>query len=233
MNDWRFVRRWSDEQIKERLLDLRGLERNFSDPVDQLTLDRGWHRYSSEAIVAQSTPAPPEEDGLFERGRRAVVNYEFSDPRILIAHFDPEVPLSDRYLLMEMRALRIFRFLGGVVIGAVRSEQTDDRTTFGFRYDTLDGHIERGVEWFTLTKVHETGDIRFRIEASWRPGQFSSWWSRIGFSVLGPHYQEKWHERAHHLLAQIINAPAVDRAREKIADSNPDVIFERTHPHDV
>jgi uncharacterized protein (UPF0548 family) len=236
MNDWRFVRTWSDEQIKDRLCALRKLERNFSGPADQMTLDRGWNRYSSEATIAQSTPGLPTEDGLFERGRTAVANYEFSDPRILIAHFDPDVPLAERYLLLEMRALRVFRFLGGVVVGAVRSEQNDSRTMFGFRYDTLEGHIERGAEWFTLTKEHETGVIRFRIEASWRPGQFPNWWSRLGFSLLGPHYQKKWHERAHRLLAQIIHtsaATSVERTTEEIAHSNPDVIFERTSARNV
>lgn len=236
MTDWRFGQTWSDEQINDRLLALRGLERNFSDPIDQMTLDRGWHRYSSEATIARSTPGLPAEEGLFERGRVAVANYEFSDPRILIAHFDPEVPLPERHILLEMRALRVFRFLGGVVVGAVRSEQNDDRTVFGFRYDTLDGHIERGVEWFTLTKEHETGDIRFRIEASWRPGQFPNWWSRLGFSLLGLHYQKKWHERAHHLLAQIVHTPASpsgNRMKEKIAHSTPDIIFERTSARDA
>ena len=28
-----------------------------------------------------------------------------------------------------------------------------------FRYDTLEGHIERGYEWFLLTKDHATGGI--------------------------------------------------------------------------
>jgi uncharacterized protein (UPF0548 family) len=236
MSNWRFLQGWSDEQIKERLLALRGLERNFSDPIDQMTPERGWHCYFSEATIARSTPGLPKEDGLFERGRTAVANYEFSDPRILVAHFNPKVPLSDRYILLEMRALRIFHFLGGAVVGAVRSEQDTDRTVFGFRYDTLEGHIERGVEWFTLTKEHETGDIRFRIEASWCPGQFPNWWSRLGFSLLGPYYQKKWHRRAHRLLTEIIHMgspPSAERTKEEIAHSNPDVIFERTTARNV
>lgn len=236
MSEWRFLQGWSDEQIKDRLLALRGLERNFSTPIDQMTPERGWHRYFSEATIARTTPGRPEENGLFERGRTAVANYEFSDPRILIAHFDPEVPLSERYILLEMRALRVFHFLGGAVVGAVRSEQHANRTEFGFRYDTLDGHIERGAEWFVLTKEHETGEIRFRIEASWRPGQFPNWWSRLGFSLLGPHYQEKWHKRAHHLLAQLVHTPSStssEHTKKEVVHSDPDVIFKRASARDV
>lgn len=236
MSEWRILQGWSNEQIQDRLRALRGLERNFSDPIDQMTPERGWHQYFSEATVAQTSPGLPEENGLFERGRTAVANYEFSDPRILIAHFNPDVSLSERYILLEMRAVGILHFLGGAIVGAVLSKQNAERTVFGFRYDTLEGHIERGVEWFTLTQVHETGEIHFRIEASWRPGQFPNWWSRIGFSLVGPHYQEKWHRRAHHLLAELVHTPSStssEHTKEQVAHSNPDVIFKRARAQDV
>lgn len=231
MAEWRFASGWSDAELKDRLLALRGSNRNFSEPAEQLTTDRGWNQYSSEATVAHGPPGVPETDGLFERGRIAVANYEFSDPRIVIAHFDPSVPLPERYILLEMRALRVLHYLGGVVVGAVRSEQNVDRSVFGFRYDTLDGHIEQGAEWFLLTKEHETGQIRFRIEAAWRPGQFPNWWSRLGFRLLGRHYQERWHRRAHELMTQLIQSPSsssLERTGEPIVHSDPEIVFERT-----
>jgi hypothetical protein len=131
----------------------------------------------------------------------------FSDPGIIIAHFEPDVPLLGRPMLLEIRALRLMHYLGGGVVGATRSEQDAERTIFGFRYDTLEGHIERGVEWFLLTKLHATGEIRFRIEAAWRPGQFPNWWSRVGFNWIGPMYQKVWHRRAHALLATLVRDP--------------------------
>jgi uncharacterized protein (UPF0548 family) len=230
MAEWRIGRGWSDRELKARLQALGGLQRNFSDPVEQMTLDRGWHHYSSEAVIAQGPPGVPEEKGLFERGRMAVANYEFSDPGIVIAHFDPEVPLPKRYILLEMRALRVLHYLGGVVVGAVRSEREQDQTVFGFRYDTLEGHIEQGVEWFLLTKDHATGAIRFRIEAAWRPGQFPNWWSRLGFVLVGQYYQERWHRRAHRLMAQLVHRPpasALERGAEALVHTNPDVVFTR------
>ena len=236
MAAWRIGRGWTDEQLSEKLRALRGLQRNFSDPIEQMTLERGWHRYSSEAVVAQGPPGPPEEEGLFQRGRSAVANYAFSDPRIVIAHFDPEVPLEERYILLEMRALRVLHYLGGVVVGAVRSERQEDRTLFGFRYDTLEGHIEEGVEWFLLTKEHRSGIIRFRIEATWRPGQFPNWWSRLGFSLLGRHYQERWHRRAHRLMAQLVHRPpssGLERGTAHLAHSHPEVTFKRARASNV
>jgi hypothetical protein len=77
------------------------------------------------------------------------------------------------------------RFLGGVRVHTVRDEADDTRTSFGFRYDTLEGHFEQGFEWFLLSKRHASGEVRFRIQAHWRMGDFPTWWSRLGFLVLG------------------------------------------------
>lgn len=231
MADLRIGRSWSEKELHVRLRALEERALNFSDPPEHLTLENGWNHYFSEAVVAFEDPGPPVPDGPFERGCTAVEGYTFSDPRIVIGHFDPDAPLLGRRMLLEMRALRVVRYLAGVVIGATRSESTDHETVFGFRYDTLDGHIEMGAEWFLLTKEHATGAIRFRIEAGWLPGQFPNWWSRLGFTWLGPRYQRIWHHRAHALLAQLVRVPDPEPPRTdsgRLAYTDPEVIFERT-----
>jgi hypothetical protein len=78
----------------------------------------------------------------------------------------------------------------------------------GFRYDTLEGHIERGFEWFLLTKEHATGEVRFKIEAHWQLGQFPNWWSRLGFRLIGEHYRTLWRHRAPERLRELAEQPA-------------------------
>ena len=56
--------------------------------------------------------------------------------------------------------------------------------------------MEKGFEWFLLTKDHLDGEIRLRIEAHWRLGDFPNWWSRLGFLLIGSHYRELWRRRA-------------------------------------
>jgi uncharacterized protein (UPF0548 family) len=202
--EWRFGWGWSDEELAARLAALEGSERNF-DPDEPKTPETGWLRHSSETAIARERAGPPEPAGAFVRARAAVERYEFSDPRIVTAHFEPRGPLAGRRLLLEMKALG-FRFLAGVVVAAVREEQSDDQTTFGFRYDTLAGHIEAGWEWFLLTKSHATGEVRFRIAADWQPGDFPNRWSRIGFGVLGRRYQRRWSARAHARLRHIVES---------------------------
>ncbi|MFW5951572.1 MAG: DUF1990 family protein [Gemmatimonadota bacterium] len=206
MAEWRFWRGWSEEALAARLAALEVLERNF-DPEAAGNRALGWRHHASETVVARERTGPPEPHGAFARARAAVARYEFSDPRIVTGHFDPAEPLAGRRMLLEMKALG-FRFLAGTVVGAVREESTATETVFGFRYDTLRGHIERGWEWFLVTKAHPTGDVRFRIAADWQPGEFPNWWSRIGFGLLGIRYQRRWTGRAHARLRRLLEAHA-------------------------
>ncbi|MEO5510518.1 MAG: DUF1990 family protein [Longimicrobiales bacterium] len=201
MAEWRFLHGWSDAELVTRLGGLAELGRNF-DPA----LPDGWSAHRSTAIVALEAAGEPEAHGAFARLCTAVADYEFSDPAIVTAHFNAASPLTERRLLLELKVLGL-RYLCATVVTEVREERTADATYFGFRYDTLQGHIERGEEWFLLTKLHATGDVRFDISARWRAGDFPNWWSRIGFAVLGQHYQKRWHTRAHQRLAWLANTP--------------------------
>jgi uncharacterized protein (UPF0548 family) len=191
MAEWRLLSSWSSDALKARVNALAGVRRNFDAPEEEMTGEHGWHHYHSEALIASE----PDGDAYFARARVALASYQFSDPGIVVAHFDPAVPLLLRPLLLEIKVLGL-HYLCPVVISNIR----DERTVFGFRYDTLQGHIERGVEWFLLTR-NEQGDIRFRIEARWQRGQLPNWWSRVGFMLLAGFYQRRWHRRAHRRLS--------------------------------
>lgn len=234
MADWRLGRSWSEREIQRLLESLASAERNFADDPDQLDASPDWLKYSSEAVVGREQPGPPVPEGPFIRGGAAITNYQFSDTRIVIPHFDESTPLQHRRILLEMRALRFLRFLGGVIIGAIRSESVGEKTVFGYRYDTLEGHIERGSEWILLTKDHNSGLIRFRISASWLPGDFPNWWSGIGFHLVGRHYQQKWHRRAHVLMARAVGSSGSSHtgsASNGEDYSRPEVVFERVKNH--
>ncbi|MFC7456193.1 DUF1990 family protein [Brachybacterium sp. GCM10030267] len=51
----------------------------------------------------------------------------------------------------------------------------DEPDRRGFRYGTLEGHPESGIEEFTVCRAHD-GTVTFRIEAVSRPAR---WYSRI------------------------------------------------------
>jgi uncharacterized protein (UPF0548 family) len=191
MAEWRLFRGWTPGELRERLDRLPTLAKNFEGVEEDMTGDRGWRHYHSEAVVA----IEPEGDIMFGRARQAVATCQFSNPDIVVAHLDPNVPLLLRRLLLEIRLFGL-HYLCPAVVSRVREESR----VYGFRYDTLDGHIEQGVEWFLLTK-NAQGEIRFRIEARWRRGDFPNWWSHLGFILLAERYQRRWHRDAHRRLS--------------------------------
>jgi uncharacterized protein (UPF0548 family) len=191
MAEWRLLSSWSGEALKSRLERLTARHPNFDEVEERMTDERGWHHYHSEAVIANE----PDDDACFARARVALASYQFSDPAIVIAHFDPTTPLLMRRVLLELKVLGL-HYLCPALVTNVR----DERNVYGFRYDTLEGHIERGVEWFLLTK-NERGEIRFRIEARWQRGELPNWWSRLGFMVLAPLYQRRWHRQAHRRMS--------------------------------
>ena len=212
MVEWRFGRGWSEADLGRRVQRLEELERGTPVRFEDMSAEDGWREVRSDALIAREVPGAPLADGAFERAWDALTSYAFSDPRIVAVHYDPATPVQGRRLLLELKALGL-RYLCGVVISAVRRESTATETLRGFRYDTLDGHIERGAEWFQLSKDRETGEVRFRIHARWRPGEFPNWWSRAGFAVIGKRYQRLWHRRAHHRLSVLASAPDALEAR--------------------
>jgi len=227
MAEWRALRGWSETELAHRLKHACSLGRNFSAPDREMTPRNGWHRYQSESIIAHEDPGPPAPDGPFARARVAVENFQFSDPDIVVGHFDPGRPLHGRPMLLEIRVWGL-RYLSGVVISDVARDTDPGGTRAGFRYDTLEGHIERGFEWFLLSKDHRTGTIHFRIDSAWRPGDFPNWWSRAGFALLSRHFQERWHRNAHgrlFLLAHHGGLQPPARARGRLAHEGPEVVF--------
>jgi uncharacterized protein (UPF0548 family) len=218
MAEWRLFRGWPAAGLKARLDALPARLSNFDGDEEQMGDEGGWHHYQSEAVIAIER----ESGAMFERARLALASYQFSDPRIVIAHFDPESALLRRRLLLEIKVLGL-HYLCPAVVNRVR----DEPTTYGFRYDTLEGHIERGLEWFLIAK-NADGEIRFRIEARWKRGDFPNWWSRVGFALFSGPYQRHWHRQAHRRLSMLAHYGALrppTRDASGLTHQGVDVVF--------
>jgi uncharacterized protein (UPF0548 family) len=204
---WRLGRGWSEETLKAYLAELARRPVNFTADPESMVPENGWKVDGAETRLGEEPPGPPAADGLYERAKQGIINYDFSDPRIVVGHFDPDAPLVGRDMLLEIKVWGL-RFLNGCRVHSVREERTPALTLFGFRYDTLEGHIEQGLEWFLLTKRHDSGEVWFKIEAHWRLGRFPNWWSRLGFVLIGEHYRTLWRHRAPQRLQELARKPA-------------------------
>jgi hypothetical protein len=205
---WRWGSSFSPQQIAQRL---QALDQKHSSVLSEGegALEAGLEHYYSEAIIAHEAPGAPRPGGAFARACELSERYEFSDPRIVIGHFDPQRPLLGRPMLLELQALGL-HILAGVRVSEVQKHNDeDDVSVFAWRYDTLPGHIEFGCEWFRVLQRHASGEILFQIEAYWRPGEFPNAWMRAGFDWFAPRYQRAWHRLAYGRLRRLLGSGAL------------------------
>ena len=200
---WRWGRAFSPQELARRLQSLDAMQSSVERAGAS---DAALEHYFSQAIIARDTPGTPRPGGAFERACELSARYEFSDPRIVIGHFDPKRPLLGRPLLLELRALGL-HILAGVRINEVHTRSDGDGVSvFAWRYDTLPGHIEFGSEWFRVLQRHSSGEVLFQIEARWRPGEFPNAWMRIGFDLVARGYQRAWHRLAYARLRDLLGS---------------------------
>lgn len=212
MAEWRIGRGWTEEELSERLHSIENAPRNFDElSLAEMTRERGYQPEHSESLVGHEAPGAPIEDGVFDRARWVLRHYAFSDPTIVEGHYEPQASLLNRYMLLELKPCGI-HYLCPVQVSDVTEHSSPTETVFGFRYDTLRGHLERGSEWFVVTKDHADGAVRLRIESRWQEGEFPNVWSAIGFSLLAPAYRQVWLRRAHERVRALVQTtPSVHR----------------------
>ncbi len=201
MAEWRLLRTWTREELTPRFAAASALPPSV--PEGDLRREAGWNHVLSHATIGVEEPGPPRAGGVYERARLLVSRLGFSDPRIVVGHWRDNAHLRNRTVLLELKSLGL-HFLCPVRIGAVREERDERHSLFGFRFETLRGHVETGRESFVLEKDHRTGEISFHIEVDFRPGEFPNWWSRLGFHLLGRRYQRAWHRLSHQHLREAV-----------------------------
>ncbi|MFE2752056.1 DUF1990 family protein [Actinosynnema sp. NPDC059335] len=184
-----------------RALAGRGL--NY-DPVEvrgpAWTFDVHRHELGREAV------GPPVEDGVWWRARALVAGYEFSPPGIVRAYYEPGSPLEGRDMLLQAR-LPGLRFLMGVRVTDVRDETGGGRTTWGWGYQTLEGHLERGRVDYSVVKDHATGRVEFVARSHSQLHPRAPWWMRWGWRLFGRRVQLRFYRRAGLRLRRLVHEP--------------------------
>lgn len=141
------------------LADQRGRGVNFVDAE----VDDTWHHDREVSRLGTEAPGPPEPNGVFETACRLVEAYEMADPSIIRAVYDPDVALLGRDMVLEGRFL-VLRFPMGVRVTRVVDEDRDGTRVWGWGYETLEGHLERGRMSYLVTKDPD-GAVDFEIVA--------------------------------------------------------------------
>ncbi len=224
--------------IRRRLAGMEDRPLNY-DPgtVDLSDPGPGWNIDDRFQALAGESPGAPEPEGSFEIAARLIRGYEFADPSLVRAYYDPDAPLEGRTMLLELRALNLIGVFVGVRVNAVyeedRRHEGSDVHVFGWNYRTLEGHVERGQMDWEVWKWPDTGEVAFHVHAVSRPASIANPIIRIGFWLL------RNHERAVFLNStdtrmQSLTELALRRERvgDAVREASPDLTARRLSADD-
>ncbi len=176
-------------RISRKLAELADKPLNF-DPValEHASPASGWTVNDLCEPLPSEPPGPPIDGGSLAIARRLMRGYEFADPSIVRAYYDPEVPLEGRNMLLELRALGLARLFVGVRVHDVYEEVLDTAGrrvyVWGWNYRTLDGHVEMGQMDWEVWKWLDDGSVEFRVHAVSRVASIPNPFVWLGFRLL-------------------------------------------------
>lgn len=174
----------------DRIKALEALEFNYDEKTYHDSVDKmGWFVDKYDAVLAVEPAGEPIPLGPFEVVKNAIGRYQFPDPALIRAWFDPDIELARRNMLMQARFLGL-KFYFGVRVTSVIDEQVthtngEIEKRWGYSYRTLKGHFEIGEIRFIVSKNFSSGEVKFHVDAYSRPDQIPNLAYRIGFKIFG------------------------------------------------
>lgn len=199
---------------------------NFEEQsLEHVSPGDGWVVDDHCTPLGREAPGDAAADGPFAVARELVRGYEFADPSLIRAIYDPDVPLERRDMLLEGRFLGLRFLLGVRVVGVVdEAGERDGRPArrWGWSYRTLQGHLETGQMDFEVVKWRDTGEVEFRIHAVSRPAAIPNPVVRYGFRIFGRGLQLRFARTAGERMRHLVEARLAGAARPE-AEPPPDV----------
>ena len=212
-------------RVRRRLAMLPGKRLNF-DPasLEHASPATGWTITDLCQALPSEPPGAPMEGGSWQIARRLMRGYEFADPSIVRAYYDPEAPLQGRNMLLKLQALGIAYLYVGVrvadVYEEVRELDGDRACAWGWNYRTLEGHVETGQMNWEVWKWLGDGRVEFRVHAVARVAHIPNPIVRLGFYLLREHERQVFLESTkRRMLAFTELALSREHAGDSIRDA--------------
>lgn len=175
------------------------------------------HRLGVEA------PGPPVHGGLWHRACCLVRDYEFTPPEILRAGYLRHTPVLGRDLLLEGRFL-ILRFLMGVRITELVDRVVDGRQVWGWSYETLQGHLERGRVDYEVVKDLGSGAVDFVARSYSQLNPQVGPILRLGWALFGRRTQLRFYRRVGERLEALAHSGPIGAERSEVPDEPGGVV---------
>ncbi|MDT7704019.1 MAG: hypothetical protein QOJ30_6344 [Pseudonocardiales bacterium] len=188
---------------------------------------RGWTTDEHVHLLGTEAPGDPVPDGPWARARDLVEDYDFTPPELLRAVYARDTALLGRDILLDGRFGPV-RFLMGVRITSIvdEGEEADaDWRIWGWGYETLQGHLQRGRVVYRVAKHRETGRVEFRADVRWQPHPRLGPVLGLGWRLFGRHEQLRFYRRiGGRLRDRVVEHPDEGR-RDRAADAGDGLVY--------
>jgi hypothetical protein len=198
---------------------------------EDFTAERGWHVDDFTQPLPSEPPGEPTEHGSWQTARRLARNYDFAEPSIVTAYFDPEHPLERRNMLLQLRFYGLSLWVGvrvGDVYDQVRRIGERSARVWGWSYRTLEGHVEEGQMDWQVWKWLDDGTVEFRIHAFSRATKRGNLLVRAAFRLIGRREQLRFLRqtcrRMARLTAETLGMPLADLPEGREAQVRPKLL---------
>lgn len=191
------------------LNELRRKGLNFDPAEIEPAAAPSWRIDDYHQRLATEPPGVPVTGGSWHIARRLTESYEFVDPALVRAFYDPHDAPEDRTMLLEIDfwGLRIYagvRSMG--IVEETRNEEQGPARVWTWSYRTLEGHFEMGQIDYEVRKWLDSGEVEFRIHAVSRTAKVDQLVVRIGFAIFGRRKQVEFARSACARMAELTSA---------------------------
>lgn len=159
-------------------------------------------------------PGPPVDPGVWQAACLLVRDYEFTPPEIVRAAYLPEAPLLGRDLLLEGR-FAFLRFVMGVRITELLDCTRNGERVWGWSYETLDGHLERGRVDYEVVKDLDSGAVDFVARSCSQANPRLGPLLRLGWALFGRRTQLRFYRRIGERLRGLVHAGGTGEPQER------------------
>lgn len=165
-----------------------------------------WNIDVHRTALPKERPGPPEPGGPWEQACRLVRDYEFSPPEIVRALYDPASPLLGRDMLLEARFHGIHFYCGVRVTEVVDETREGTGRVWGWAYETLEGHLERGKATYEVVKRQDTGEVSFVVTCHSQGAPTLDRVTSLGWRLFGRRTQLRFYRRCAARLRLFVEA---------------------------
>jgi len=155
--------------------------------------------------IARERPGPPEPGGAWELACALVRDYEFTPPELIRAVYHRRDPLLGRDMLLEGRFYGL-RFYLGVRITEITDEVRAGERVWGWSYQSLKRHFERGKVNYTVVKHLHTGQVEFVAYCHSQLAPTLGPIMRLGWLLFGRRTQLRFYRRCGEQLQRLVQA---------------------------